>query len=210
MNSTAYRLTEFFSIFVLIPVSFAIPYSFWIKLAIGVLGFAYIIFVLLKVEGNKFRIGKDLNWKVFWMRTLVQFLVIALITAVYVWIVDKEMLFIIVIQQPGWWLFILFIYSFLSVYPQELIYRTFFFQRYEAFFRNSQLFIFLNAILFSLAHIFLMSSLVMLLTFLGGILFAMTFYRTRSTLLVSIEHAIYGSWLFTVGMGEMLAFPYSF
>jgi hypothetical protein len=25
--------------------------------------------------------------------------------------------------------------------------------------------------------------------------------------LVSIEHAIYGNWLFTVGMGEMLAFP---
>jgi hypothetical protein len=25
--------------------------------------------------------------------------------------------------------------------------------------------------------------------------------------LVSIEHAIYGNWLFTVGMGQMLAFP---
>jgi membrane protease YdiL (CAAX protease family) len=54
---------------------------------------------------------------------------------------------------------------------------------------------------------FLKNSLVMLLTFLGGILFAITFHKTRSTLLVSIEHAIYGIWLFTVGMGEMLAFP---
>jgi len=26
-------------------------------------------------------------------------------------------------------------------------------------------------------------------------------------LLVSIEHAIYGCWLFTVGMGSMLGFP---
>ncbi|MAK35391.1 MAG: CPBP family intramembrane metalloprotease, partial [Flavobacteriaceae bacterium] len=25
--------------------------------------------------------------------------------------------------------------------------------------------------------------------------------------LVTIEHALYGNWLFTVGMGQMLAFP---
>ena len=98
-------------------------------------------------------------------------------------------------------------YSFFSVYPQELIYRTFYFQRYEMLFKNRAIFIFVNAVIFSLAHMFLRNSLVLLLTFLGGILFAITFHRTRSTLLVSIEHIIYGSWLFTVGMGEMLAFP---
>ena len=64
-----------------------------------------------------------------------------------------------------------------------------------------------NAALFSLAHIFFKNTLVMILTFIGGILFALTFKKTKSTLLVSIEHAIYGSWLFTVGMGEMLGFP---
>jgi membrane protease YdiL (CAAX protease family) len=60
---------------------------------------------------------------------------------------------------------------------------------------------------FSLGHIFFKNALVMVLTFLGGILFALTFNKTKSTLLVSIEHAIYGSWLFTVGMGSMLGFP---
>ena len=64
-----------------------------------------------------------------------------------------------------------------------------------------------NAILLSLAHIFFRSTLVMFLTFIGGILFAFTFNKTKSTLLVSIEHAIYGCWLFTVGMGDMLGFP---
>ena len=47
----------------------------------------------------------------------------------------------------------------------------------------------------------------MVLTFLGGLIFAITYYKTKSTLLVSIEHAIYGCWLFTVGMGDMLGFP---
>jgi membrane protease YdiL (CAAX protease family) len=105
------------------------------------------------------------------------------------------------------WLMLLFIYSFFSVYPQELIYRTFYFERYKDLFSNEKLFIFVNAVVFSLAHLFFRKPLVIILTFVGGILFALTFYKTKSTLLVSIEHAIYGCWLFTVGMGSMLGFP---
>nr|WP_284041157.1 CPBP family intramembrane glutamic endopeptidase [Jejuia spongiicola] len=101
----------------------------------------------------------------------------------------------------------MFFYSFFSVYPQELIYRTFYFKRYHDIFKNKYLFIFINAIVFSLGHIFFKNSLVLALTFLGGLLFAFTFYKTKSTLMVSIEHAIYGCWLFTVGMGSMLGFP---
>jgi membrane protease YdiL (CAAX protease family) len=48
---------------------------------------------------------------------------------------------------------------------------------------------------------------VLCITIIGGVIFAITFLRTRSLLLTSIEHALYGSWLFTAGMGEMLAFP---
>jgi CAAX protease family protein len=69
------------------------------------------------------------------------------------------------------------------------------------------LLLFVNAIVFSLGHIFFRNTLVLVLTFFGGLLFAYTFSKTKSTLLVSIEHAIYGCWLFTVGMGSMLGFP---
>jgi hypothetical protein len=44
------------------------------------------------------------------------------------------------------------------------------------------------------------------LTFFGGLLFAFTYSKTKSTFLVNIEHAIYGSGLFTLGMGVMLGF----
>jgi membrane protease YdiL (CAAX protease family) len=67
--------------------------------------------------------------------------------------------------------------------------------------------VFINGVLFSLAHLFFRNTLVSVLTFLGGLLFALTFLKYKSTLLVSIEHALYGNWLFTVGMGQMLAFP---
>tara|TARA_R110000787_G_scaffold59922_9_gene135862 strand:+ start:1886 stop:2266 length:381 start_codon:yes stop_codon:yes gene_type:complete len=120
---------------------------------------------------------------------------------------DANKLFCVVLNKPLLWLAILGVYTILSVWPQEIIYRTFFFSRYEALFQNKKLLIFVNAILFSLAHLFFKNTLVIVLTFIGGLLFAYTYYKTKSTLLASIEHAIYGNWLFTVGMGEMLAFP---
>ena len=49
--------------------------------------------------------------------------------------------------------------------------------------------------------------LVLFTTLIGGIFFTLTYNRSKSLLLTSIEHAIYGNWLFTIGMGEMLAFP---
>ena len=110
-------------------------------------------------------------------------------------------------NKPGLFAFIVLIYTFLSVWPQEVIYRTFFIIRYADLFPSKGLLIFINAILFSLAHVFFRSTLVLVLTFLGGLLFAWTFLRFRSTILVSVEHALYGNWLFTVGMGQMLAFP---
>lgn len=122
-------------------------------------------------------------------------------------VTNKEALFNVLLQKPKLWIIILFVYSFFSVYPQELLYRTFFFKRYKGLFKNEALFLFVNAILFSLAHLFFKNSLVIVLTFLGGLLFVCTFNKTKSTLLTSIEHAIYGSWLFTVGMGGMLGFP---
>ena len=207
MNSTPYKSAELFILFILLPISFTIPYAVWIKLSIGFLGFLYVIYVLLKVENEKFKIAPNLNWKHFWKETLLKFLIIACLTSLFVWITNKHMLFEVVINKPIMWIVFLFVYCFFSVYPQELLYRTFFFKRYKDMFKNELLFLFVNAILFSLAHMFFKNSLVIILTFFGGLLFAFTFNNTKSTLLVSIEHAIYGSWLFTVGMGAMLGFP---
>ena len=207
MKDTSYKLIEFFIVFILTPISFTLDYSIWLKLAIGVFGFLYVVYVLLKVENNKFKIASHLNWKVFWRHSLLKLIVIAVLTTLFVYVTNKESLFHVLQNKPLKWIIILFIYSVFSVYPQELIFRTFYFQRFQPLFKNQNLFIFINAIVFSLAHLFFKNTLVIIITFLGGILFAITYSKTKSTLLVSIEHAIYGSWLFTVGIGEMLGFP---
>lgn len=207
MHSVTYKLTEFFLIFIVLPISFALDYPFIIKASLAVSGFVYVIYVLLKIEGNKFRIAPNLQWKSFWRHVCVKLVIIAVLTTVYMLLTAKSDLFHVLFKKPKLWVVILFAYAMFSVYPQELIYRTLYFQRYASLFKSKTLFVFINATVFSLAHIFYRNPLVLLMTFLGGILFALTYDKTKSTLLVSIEHAIYGCWLFTVGMGHMLGFP---
>ncbi len=207
MQSIKYKILEFFIIFIIIPVSFVLSYPIWIKMVIGILGLGYIVFVLLRVEKQKFKLANHLNWSLFWKQTALKLVIISILTIAFVFFTDSTKLFIVVLNKPKLWLGILFVYSFFSVYPQELIYRTFYFKRYASLFKSESLFIFVNAIVFSLAHLFFKNTLVLVLTFLGGLLFAMTFNKTKSTVLVSIEHALYGCWLFTVGMGDMLGFP---
>jgi membrane protease YdiL (CAAX protease family) len=207
MQAIRYKFLELLIIFVFIPISFVFNYAPILKLVIGILGFTYITFVLFKVEKIKVHIEKNNNWQAFWKSTIIKLLIIAFITSLFVWFTDKESLFIVLLNKPKLWLLMLLFYSLFSVYPQELLYRTFFFKRYKILFKNEYVFIFINALLFSLAHLFFKNTLVLILTFVGGILFAFTFKKTKSTFLVSIEHSIYGCWLFTVGMGNMLGFP---
>lgn len=207
MQNRLYKGLELFFLFILLPISFLIDSHFLFKIIPTILGFIYILFFLKRRDLLKLNFPDKDYWKPFWKETIIKFAIIALVTGVYVFWIASDTLFSIVIKKPGLWIVILFVYTFLSVWPQEIIYRTFFFERYREWVNNKWLFIFINAILFSLAHLFLRSFLVQIVTFIGGVLFAYTYQKTKSTTLVSVEHAIYGNWLFTVGMGEMLAFP---
>lgn len=116
-------------------------------------------------------------------------------------------LFRVVINQPLLWVGISLFYVLMSVIPQEFVYRHFFFARYQELVPNRTAFVVLNASLFCAAHLMFENLLVLALTFAGGILFALTYQRKRSFLLVSLEHSLYGLWLYTLGLGQMLAFP---
>lgn len=61
MASKLYKWIDFFILFVAIPISLMLNYDVRIKLIIGVTGFIYIIYVLLKVEKQRFKINPNLN-----------------------------------------------------------------------------------------------------------------------------------------------------
>ncbi len=207
MQVRTYLAIEFLLFFVLMPISFTLNYHIGFKAGMVIVGLSYIIYKLVKDPSKPLRLHAKRDWKPFLKRILVQFILVAIVTTVYVYLVAPEKLFCV--PRSNWLLFIsiLGVYTFLSVWPQEIIYRTFFFMRYGHLFKSKALLILVNAIVFSLAHIIFQNTLVTVLTLIGGLFFAYTYNKTRSTLLVSIEHAVYGNWLFTVGMGEMLAFP---
>ncbi len=207
MHSKTYRSIELLLLFVALPLSFLIAYPLVVKAGLVFSGFVYILVVLFKYTKTSFKIKKSIDWGSFFKRTAITFIIIAIVTGLYVYMIDATLLFYVPLNNPRLFVVILAVYTFLSVWPQEVIYRTFFFERYQDLIQNKKLIILLNALLFSLAHIFFKNILVCVLTFFGGLLFAYTFTRTKSTTLVSIEHALYGNWLFTVGMGQMLAFP---
>jgi uncharacterized protein len=109
-------------------------------------------------------------------------------------------------QHPRLWAVVMVLYPVLSVYPQGLLYRVFFLHRYAALFPDTcagkWTLIVASAAAFGFLHIIFRNSLAVGLTFLGGILFAWRYAETGSLLTSSVEHALYGCWLFTVGLGQ--------
>ena len=99
------------------------------------------------------------------------------------------------------WLMVMLLYPLLSVYPQEVIYRVFFFHRYRRLFRNDATRFVISGLCFGLAHLFFANWIAPALTTLGGLIFARTYARTGSTLLVSLEHSLWGNFIFTIGLG---------
>ena len=64
--------------------------------------------------------------------------------------------------------------------------------------------IFASGAAFAYMHIVFKNPLALLLTFTGGLLFAMTYADTRSLMISAIEHTLYGNYLFTIGLGKYL------
>ena len=96
-------------------------------------------------------------------------------------ITDPNNLFTVVRKNPLMWISIALFYSIFSVYPQEFLYRLFFFERYQSLLKSRRIFLLVNTVVFSLAHLMFWNGLVMLLTLLGGLLFARNYERTRVT-----------------------------
>jgi len=147
MSSILIRVLELFVLFIILPLSLLCNYPVSIKGGLMVLGFAYILFYLKRNNFLKIKFPDNRFWKPFWKETFVKLSVIIVITSLYVFLVAPDKLFFVLIQKPALWVAILFIYTFLSVWPQEIIYRTF-------FMLDIKIFLKVNGCLFLLMHYF--------------------------------------------------------
>jgi hypothetical protein len=108
--------------------------------------------------------------------------------------------------HPAVWALVMLLYPVLSVYPQGILFRSFLLHRYRnlhASPRQQQwALILLSALAFSFMHIVFRNWVAVVLTFAGGILFARRHLETRSLFVSSFEHALYGCFVFTVGLSQ--------
>ena len=104
--------------------------------------------------------------------------------------------------HPAFWLVVMVAYPVLSVYPQGMLYRAFFFERYGALFAGKSEMIIASAAVFAFMHIVFRNWLAVALTFAGGLLFAYRYVQTNSLATSCFEHALYGCCLFTLGLGQ--------
>lgn len=113
-----------------------------------------------------------------------------------------ELLWSFLRQHPAFWAVVMVAYPVLSVYPQGLLYRAFFFDRYAALFPLKWPMILASAAAFAFLHIIFRDPLAPALTFAGGLLFAARYAETASLATSCFEHALYGCWIFTLGLGQ--------
>ena len=103
--------------------------------------------------------------------------------------------------EPGLWLLIMTAYPFAAAFPQEIIFRAFFFYRYKTLFQHPGVWMVVNGFAFGFAHVFYGNWWAPTLATLGGFLFASRYLRSRSVWMTTIEHGLWGQFLFTIGYG---------
>lgn len=198
----AWLAVEYALLFVVLPVLWAVGRPALPLLpTLWVLALACLLFLLAdpvfdrRVLWNAERAGRRLA------RAALPFLLLAPLLALGVLLLDPGRLFAFVRQRPLLWALVMLLYPVLSAYPQGLVYRVFVFHRYRGLFPGRGAMILASAAAFALVHLIFHNALAPPLSFVGGLLFASTYDRTRSSLAATFQHALFGCFVFTIGWG---------
>ena len=189
---------EFFFIFFILPSAIFFLDSSTIVFLTLYLVFTLSIVILYFDKSFSFT---SLRKKVDWKFIIIFSLIFLSLSFFYVILVDKDLLFIFPKNNFELWLLVILIYPFLSVIPQEIVYRVFFFQRY---FPNERSFYFLtllNMIVFSYGHIVFNNVHAILITAIVSPVFTYA-YLKKSFFTCIILHALGGQIIFTLGLGK--------
>lgn len=147
--------------------------------------------------------GRDVSKSIL-IRTPI--VIVALVALV--WILHPDRLFAFPAERPMVWAIVMILYPILSALPQEFVYRTYFFHRYEDVMSLKYAPVISSAVAFSFMHIIYDNLWAIAISFIGGLLFGVTYARTKSLFWVAVEHAIYGCLVFTLGLGHYFYEPF--
>ncbi|MBD1581656.1 CPBP family intramembrane glutamic endopeptidase [Pseudoalteromonas sp. S16_S37] len=207
MNASQYRWCELLLIFFCLPT---LAYIFrdhlanWLFPALITLMIICSFLLLSDPHFKRFRLTSLGQFSTIKRRLFTTFFVGALFSAMLYGLFNQENWFALPLNSTTQWLYLLIAYPILSVLPQELIFRSYFFHRYKRILPKKSTRIVLSAAVFALAHCVYDNWVAIALSFAGGLLFSYTYAHSRSLMVCVLEHSLWGLWIFTLGMGQYL------
>jgi len=201
-NKKKLLIIELILLFAGIPVILLVYQSPAIKLVVLILGTIAAIIILY--HSGKRRINEYFSFnknQVVWRTFILKIIIVSSLILILGYLFRRENFFRIP-YNPLLIPFLILGYPLISVIPQEIIYRLMYFERYGLLFRNKSVSILINALLFAFMHIIYGNPIAVILTFIGGILFSITYRNTGSLILTAVEHSTYGYFIFLSGYGQ--------
>jgi membrane protease YdiL (CAAX protease family) len=204
MSKSSYRLIELVFLFVILP-GILYLYRLQIKgLVIPILilvALTCLILLLSDLTFSRILLWQKKDFARMLISIVIRFMIGGVLLTLVVWISDAAMIFNFPRSNFRIWMMVMILYPVFSVYPQELIYRVFFFHRYRDILTSKVSMIVASGLAFGFMHVILGNVIAVLLSTVGGIMFAYTYSKSRSIVLTSIEHGLWGDLIFTIGLG---------
>jgi len=198
------RIIELILLFLFLPLLYAFGLSnlpiYFVVIFISL----YCLIMLLAdpdFDRKKLWLNQFKDWRIIFLRFLLGVILFVSLIAYF----HPGAFFKTLIARPWLLAIALVSYPILSAYPQEIIYRTYFYHRYRHFFPTRNTAIVANAALFALAHLIFFNWIAILVTFVGGIVFSITYLNSKSTFAAFVEHTLYGNFIFIIGIGEFIS-----
>ena len=171
---------------------------------------AFIILVAVCLLVSVYLFGsKSFNKKIFYRwkkidykKHLLWFLLVTLATTLIILFFKNGLLLEFPLGKTQKYFLGLLLYPLISVIPQEIIYRSYFYHRFQKLFPNQRLMIFINSFAFGFLHIIFDNWVAPIGAFLINFIFSLTYLKSKSLPVVCVEHYLYGIMIFTIGMGH--------
>jgi uncharacterized protein len=197
------RLAELVSVFVAIPIALYFYGTRWnVHVCLWVFS-CYALVGVSRAPGFSWhRLWHGVGWSTANKTTaFVRFCAATPLIVVLTYTIAPDRLFSFPIERPWFWLLVMVLYPLLSVIPQEMVFRRYFFERYHSLFPTPWALICASAFCFGFVHIIFHNVVSPLLSFLAGLMIAHSYTQHRSLKWAVLEHGAYGCMVFTVGIG---------
>lgn len=199
-SRSAYLALELFALFIVIPTIYLcfrpmLPHPIpvmWCSAAV--------CYWMVKRDGRENCLGALPDKKQVLM-SVARFAAMALVLGILVALFEPGKLFVFPSSDTAAWIAFTFLYPLLSAFPQAIVFRLFVFHRYKDLFGDGRAMITASALVFCYAHIIYGNPVALVLTLFGGFIFASSYARNSSLLFSSVEHGLYGDFIFTIGLG---------